>query len=80
MEQNIGIKIQVDDGNGLKNQSLTIYNYFNDNHEEDDNPVEIIQQMWKDTGNGSFNWVNSNLQTFSYDINNQVSMQVSSVV
>ena len=66
-------KIQVADSTGLKNQSLTTYTYLNEN------PVEIIQQLWKDSGNGIFNWVNSSLHTYSYDSNNQISVQVSSI-
>jgi hypothetical protein len=66
-------KIQVADSTGLKNQSLNTYTYVNEN------PVEIIQQIWKDSGDGIFNWVNSSLQTYTYDINNQVISQISSI-
>ena len=67
------LRIQVNYGGGLENQSLTIYDYLNDN------PIEITQQMWEDTGDGTFDWVNSNQQLFTYDINNQISTQISSV-
>jgi hypothetical protein len=67
------LKIQVDYGSGLKNQLLTIYDYLNNK------PVEIIQQIWEETGGGNFNWVNSNQQLYTYDINGQIGVQISSI-
>lgn len=55
-----------DIGSGLNNQTLVTYSYINDNFSE------VVHQDWKDLGDGSFGWVNSNKQLYTYDINEQL--------